>query len=171
MSIQGPAIAFSAALLLIFADISHFEQSQGLNIVPYLSVCFRALDEFGQSWESAKRARDFLTKLQRQWELLARPRRSVRRNMGFTKTVSNGSRKRPLAATDFGADRNGSRATWPRQQQQAMQDNHSDDAIGFDFDMDYDWMLEANVQSASGTWATFPSSAPAFGFDGNFRDV
>ena len=156
MNIQGPAITCSAALLLIFASISHIGRSQGLNVAPHLSVCFRALDEFGQSWESAKRAKDFLTRLQRQWELKARSRRS------------NSSRKRPLTSTGFDSDQDGLHSTWQLPPQRPIQDTQkqqgqaqgSDDGLGMDFDMDYDWMLEANVQAAFGDWASIPSSRP-----------
>ncbi|KAF2095661.1 hypothetical protein NA57DRAFT_44435 [Rhizodiscina lignyota] len=166
MNIQGPAITCSAALLLIFADISHIGRPQGLSVAPYLSVCFRALDEFGQSWESAKRAKDFLTRLQRQWELKARAKRYERRKTDLYKTTSNSTRKRPFNEADFGPGQNEFQATQPLEEQQSVegmqqQQGHlqnSNRAVGFDLDMDFDWMLEADVQAVSGNWAPVPSS-------------
>ncbi|KAJ4368111.1 hypothetical protein N0V83_006466 [Neocucurbitaria cava] len=169
---QGPATTCSAALLLIFADVSQYGRAQGLHIAPYLGICFRALEEFGQSWESAKRARDFLIKLQRQWELKARSRRKIRRSSGYTKAPSYTSRKRPLTATDFESNMMNSKAAWPRQQQQQQQEQSmqdleqqprrrrqdSDDSIGPDYEMDFDRILEANEQAVSGKWTTSQSS-------------
>jgi hypothetical protein len=37
-------------------------------MVAYLNLCFRALDELGQSFENAKRTRDYLVTLQRRWQ-------------------------------------------------------------------------------------------------------
>ncbi|KJZ72195.1 hypothetical protein HIM_08460 [Hirsutella minnesotensis 3608] len=69
MNILGVGITCSAALLLIFATVSQYrilDESQDLGF--HISTCFRALDELGASWESAKRAREFLILLQRRWE-------------------------------------------------------------------------------------------------------
>ncbi|POR36832.1 Uncharacterized protein TPAR_02968 [Tolypocladium paradoxum] len=68
MNIQGVGITCSAALLLIFATVSHYQFPAHHDLTPQLSACFRALDEFSASWESAKRAREFLLLLQRRWE-------------------------------------------------------------------------------------------------------
>lgn len=163
MNVQGPAIVCSAALILIFADISQFGRPQGLNklIGPFLSVCFRALDEFGQCWESANRARDFLTRLQRQWELNARSRRAARRQIGAADNSSLGSRKRPLTATDFETSQTRFPPTGPLDVPQPPlqgQIQSSEDTMGLDLDLDYDWMLAANAQAVSGNWASVPSS-------------
>ncbi|KAL4933744.1 transcription factor domain-containing protein [Aspergillus undulatus] len=50
------------------------DNSNSGEMVAYLNLCFRALDELGQSFENAKRTRDFLVSLQRRWQ--ARMRRS-----------------------------------------------------------------------------------------------
>lgn len=179
---QGPAITCSAALLLIFADVCQYGCSQGLTITSHLSVCFRALEEFGQSWESAKRARDFLLRLQRQWELKARARRNVRRGSGLMKPLAHSSRKRPLTATDFETNQTGVKDTWPNNQahkqsqqeftqilqqpqrlQETQQQQGSNNNIGVDFDMDFDWILEASDQTVPGEW-TIPTSI-SFPFD------
>ncbi|KAJ4371272.1 hypothetical protein N0V83_004489 [Neocucurbitaria cava] len=69
---QAVGIACSAALLLIFANITHYQKEKSDEIRKHLSACFRALEEFESSWESAKKTRDFLLVLQREWELRAR---------------------------------------------------------------------------------------------------
>ncbi|KAJ9326393.1 transcriptional regulator family: Fungal Specific TF [Paecilomyces variotii] len=72
---QVVAIIFTAALMLIFVTISTSTQSPGRTsgiskpeMVAHLNVCFRALDELGQSFDNAKRTRDFLVSLQRRWQ-------------------------------------------------------------------------------------------------------
>ncbi|KAH6989305.1 fungal-specific transcription factor domain-containing protein [Ilyonectria sp. MPI-CAGE-AT-0026] len=75
MNIQGVGIVCSAALLLIFANVTSFKRYTRTDVGLHLSACFRALDEFGSTWESSKRAKDFLVLLQRQWELRGRSAR------------------------------------------------------------------------------------------------
>lgn len=75
---QVVAIIFTAALMLIFVTISMSTQDSGrlradeksrqADMAAHLNVCFRALDELGQSFENAKRTRDFLVSLQRRWQ-------------------------------------------------------------------------------------------------------
>ncbi|KUL90896.1 hypothetical protein ZTR_00961 [Talaromyces verruculosus] len=75
---QVVAIIFTAALMLIFVTISMSTQDTGrlrvddksrqADMAAHLNVCFRALDELGQSFENAKRTRDFLVSLQRRWQ-------------------------------------------------------------------------------------------------------
>ncbi|OKL56201.1 hypothetical protein UA08_08406 [Talaromyces atroroseus] len=75
---QVVAIIFTAALMLIFITISMSSQDTGrlhaeeknrlADMAAHLNVCFRALDELGQSFENAKRTRDFLVSLQRRWQ-------------------------------------------------------------------------------------------------------
>jgi hypothetical protein len=75
---QVVAIIFTAALMLIFVTISMSTQDIGrlraddksrqADMAAHLNVCFRALDELGQSFENAKRTRDFLVSLQRRWQ-------------------------------------------------------------------------------------------------------
>ncbi|RJE19341.1 fungal specific transcription factor, partial [Aspergillus sclerotialis] len=80
MNNQVVAIIFSAALMLLYVTISNSPQpgkannTKNTEMVAYLNLCFRALDELGQSFENAKRTRDFLVSLQRRWQ--ARMRRS-----------------------------------------------------------------------------------------------
>lgn len=76
VNIQAVGITCSAALLLIFAVVVKYQPEAGSTDASspamHLSTCFRALDEFGAAWESAKQAQNFLTLLQRRWELQAR---------------------------------------------------------------------------------------------------
>ncbi|KAL2826108.1 fungal-specific transcription factor [Aspergillus cavernicola] len=83
MNNQVVSMIFSAALILLYITTSTtplssrtgLELSDGnTEMVAYLNLCFRALDELGQSFENAKRTRDFLVSLQRRWQ--ARMRRS-----------------------------------------------------------------------------------------------
>ncbi|KXH27185.1 hypothetical protein CSIM01_12054 [Colletotrichum simmondsii] len=62
--IQGVAIIFSAAIILIFASISRRRRKRTTETATHLSVCFRALEELSGTWECAKRSRDFLLMLQ-----------------------------------------------------------------------------------------------------------
>lgn len=78
MNIQGVGITCSAALLLIFATVTGQHREDENDTRLHLSTCFRALDEFGPSWETARRARDFLTLLQRQWEVQERSTKARR---------------------------------------------------------------------------------------------
>lgn len=73
---QVVAIIFTAALMLIFVTIttspslnrhSKKDRDDHATMAGHLNVCFRALDELSQSFENAKRTRDFLVSLQRRW--------------------------------------------------------------------------------------------------------
>ncbi|KAJ5125859.1 hypothetical protein N7526_008036 [Penicillium atrosanguineum] len=80
MSNQVVAIIFSAALMLLFVTVSssplmpskpgdtNQPHPRNAEMVAYLNLCFRALDELGQSFENAKRTRDYLVTLQRRWQ-------------------------------------------------------------------------------------------------------
>jgi hypothetical protein len=87
MNNQVVAIIFSAALMLLYVTISPGKANKNENgaaraeMVAYLNLCFRALDELGQSFENAKRTRDFLVSLQRRWQAHMR-RSGAKRQMG-----------------------------------------------------------------------------------------
>lgn len=54
-----------------FQDASRLrtdDKNRHEDMAAHLNVCFRALDELGQSFENAKRTRDFLVSLQRRWQ-------------------------------------------------------------------------------------------------------
>ncbi|KAH8704981.1 putative fungal-specific transcription factor [Talaromyces proteolyticus] len=107
---QVVAIIFTAALILIFVTISMSSQTAGrfrlddqwqqIDMVAHLNVCFRALDELGQSFENAKRTRDFLVSLQRRWQNHMRRSgmRSKRLHGKSTDGLTAGSANDPSAA-------------------------------------------------------------------------
>ena len=90
MNIQAVAITCSAALMLIFASILRRDDRDADDTVAHLNVCFRALDEFGVSWESAKRAQNFLLHMQGMYKSQIQPPRPGKR-------LSSQSRKEPSA--------------------------------------------------------------------------
>ncbi|KAH6971311.1 fungal-specific transcription factor domain-containing protein [Ilyonectria destructans] len=78
MSIQSISIVFSAAVLLIFANVTHYQCQEKNDIGIHLNACFRALDELSVTWGTSQRAKEFLILLQRQWELKGRSGRGRR---------------------------------------------------------------------------------------------
>ena len=92
MNNQVVAIIFSAALMLLYVTISpgkasNENRNSRAEMVAYLNLCFRALDELGQSFENAKRTRDFLVSLQRRWQA------HMRRSSGSAKKRQIGNRQ------------------------------------------------------------------------------
>lgn len=99
MNNQVVAIIFSAALMLLFVTVSGSPMSPGkqgdsptyprsAEMVAYLNLCFRALDELGQSFENAKRTRDYLVALQRRWQAHMRRSGSAKRQINGVKLAS-----------------------------------------------------------------------------------
>ncbi|KAF9888088.1 hypothetical protein FE257_009353 [Aspergillus nanangensis] len=122
MNNQVVAIIFSASLMLLYVTISNSTppSSSGDNsnngnagMVAYLNLCFRALDELGQSFENAKRTRDFLVSLQRRWQ--ARMRRS---GSAIKRQISNRPSSQQLGGINLepNASRKKSRTTAPGNQ-------------------------------------------------------
>ncbi|KAJ5503526.1 transcriptional regulator family: Fungal Specific TF, partial [Penicillium fimorum] len=72
INIKAVSITSSAVLLLLFAAVSQYQTEEKENIIAHLSTCFRALDEFSLSWQSANRAKDLLVRLQHKWEVRTR---------------------------------------------------------------------------------------------------
>ncbi|KGO47086.1 Transcription factor, fungi [Penicillium expansum] len=72
INIKAVSITSSAVLLLLFAAVSQYQTEGGENIIAHLSTCFRALEEFSLSWQSANRAKDLLVRLQHKWEVRTR---------------------------------------------------------------------------------------------------
>ncbi|RSL85791.1 hypothetical protein CEP51_003142 [Fusarium floridanum] len=137
MNIQGVGIACSAALLLIFAAVTNYQRQGENEIGLHLSACFRALDELGATWESAKRARDFLVLLQRQWELHGRTARA-RRTSPIT-AADSVPRKRTRTSLDNGQVHGVS----PPQLRQGLlgQTGPADIEMG----LDLDWIFTGDV--------------------------
>ncbi len=75
MAVHAVGIVCSAALLLVFQNVTRYNCGTDDEVKMNLSACLRALEQFELSWESAKRAREFLLLLQQQWELRSRDAR------------------------------------------------------------------------------------------------
>ncbi|KAJ5759283.1 hypothetical protein N7520_006439 [Penicillium odoratum] len=111
MTNQVVAIIFSAALMLLFVTVSSSSpmptkageinqpHPRNAEMVAYLNLCFRALDELGQSFENAKRTRDYLVTLQRRWQ--AHMRRSgprAKRQISSANLLSGTAPQNPYSA-------------------------------------------------------------------------
>lgn len=81
------------------------EKKRQADMAAHLNVCFRALDELGQSFENANRTRDFLVSLQRRWQNHMRnksinSKRSLESPAGFGQTaLENGTSAASAIAT------------------------------------------------------------------------
>lgn len=190
VNIQGVAVIFSAAIILIFASMSRRRRRRAktAETATHLSVCFRALEELSASWECAKRSRDFLLMLQRKWELKSRRlsgagAAAARRpglgptsgGGGLVRAASAGNQSRKRARTDSPA---GSRSVGsfqsisPSQQpgDPGVVDERGEvDHEGIDMDMrlDLDWVFAAGGQAMPGSWdGLLPPDALYFNHDG-----
>ena len=185
INIQAVAITFSAALLLVFATVFHYQREREDEILADLSVCFRALDELSPSWDTAKRARDFLIRLQRHWERQARSSSltAARDDASSTGSGISVSRKRPRASVQPSDESNESppirfrdetvaslqREYWAENGMGAsygMAANYGvaanyGMATNFGMDIDFDWMLATSMEGMPGNWGnvfSVPSS-------------
>ncbi|PVH78285.1 hypothetical protein DL98DRAFT_422331 [Cadophora sp. DSE1049] len=167
INIQAVAITFSAALLLVFATVVHYQREREDEILADLSVCFRALDELAPSWDTAKRARDFLIRLQRHWERQARSSSltTARANVSSTISGFSVSKKRPrpsIRSSDEGNERRSigfSDETMSPVQREYWAANGM--VPNFDMDIDFDWMLATSMEGMPGNWGNIfsvPSS-------------
>ncbi|KAH7116383.1 hypothetical protein EDB81DRAFT_767405 [Dactylonectria macrodidyma] len=147
MNIQAVAITFSAALPLLFTTISH-QISRENEMFGHLGTCFRALDELGSTWESAKRARDFIARLQRHWDTQYRSSNWPGRS-GKSQIRSTALGEGPQASI-VSNDDGGSTVEVPRGGSQRAGFNNS---MGADFDLD--WILTADLQGMSPDWGSF----------------
>lgn len=152
INVQAVGISCSAALLLIFASITRYQSDGGWTEM-HLNACFRALDEFSASWDSAKSARELLLLVQRQWELRRRPARARRASPLDTAGDSPRKRTRTLNpdATLVGA--HGPRMSALRQGIEQLRDQQG--AIDVNMGLDLDWMVRtfpfAGPQDSTGT--------------------
>ncbi|KAL5335865.1 fungal-specific transcription factor domain-containing protein [Aspergillus crustosus] len=121
MNNQVVSMIFSAALILLYVTISTtpLTSRTGLEttdssteMVAYLNLCFRALDELGQSFENAKRTRDFLVSLQRRWQARMRRSGAMKRQMSSHRLPQLGASK-PIPDTDPSAIRKKTRVAAP----------------------------------------------------------
>ncbi|CRG83993.1 Nitrogen assimilation transcription factor nit-4 [Talaromyces islandicus] len=144
--IQAVSITSSAILLLLFAAVSGYPSRRHDDIVLYLSTCLRALDEFGLSWESAKRAKDFFVRLQRQWEMRTRTFKSTRRsdsNNSCSHSALN-MQQRPRKGPQDQPDTYATTASNNDDYLGATQleeESHTD----INVDVDLDWMLMSDM--------------------------
>ncbi|KAJ5435085.1 hypothetical protein N7491_005680 [Penicillium cf. griseofulvum] len=111
MNNQVVAIIFSAALMLLFVTVSSSPMSpvkqgdsptypRNAEMVAYLNLCFRALDELGQSFDNAKRTRDYLVTLQRRWQAnMRRSGSAAKRQNSSANLVSLGTQKPSMQHT------------------------------------------------------------------------
>lgn len=139
MNVQAVSITCSAALMLIFATIASLKREGDQEISAYLSVCFRALEEFGISWESAKRAQNFLISLQRRWESRVRSYNSAKRAVSQSQSRSHScfpTSKKPRISTepDLGSSESGVLV--------GDEDVRAFDPAGSGFPIDPDMMVE-----------------------------
>jgi hypothetical protein len=144
MNIQGVGIACSAALLLIFANVTNYKAHANADVGLHLSACFRALDEFGATWESSKRAKDFLVLLQRQWELRGRTARG-RRSSPTDSQDYQLSRKRTRSSIDDSQNRGpGSHQDMsPPQPQPGF--SGATGPVDLDMGIDLDWIFTGDA--------------------------
>ncbi|KAK8216568.1 putative fungal-specific transcription factor [Phyllosticta capitalensis] len=113
MNIQAVSIIFTTSLILIFLICSKQRGSPPPvtasspstanateNAVAYLSVCFRALEDLTQSYDSARRTREFLVALQQRWQKQARNHGGKRHLKDRSAAASpRHEKKRPRAST------------------------------------------------------------------------
>lgn len=97
INVKAVSITSSAVLLLLFAAVSNYPSQSQADIARYLSTCFRALDEFALSWQSAQRAKDLLVNLHRQWEIRTRYSKISQSSDG----AAYSPRKRPRASNEL----------------------------------------------------------------------
>lgn len=136
MNIQAVAITCSAALMLIFASVLNRDFHHDQETVAHLNLCFRALEEFGFSWESAKRAQNFLVHMQSLWETRIRPYRSAKRAM--TEAPEKYQAQSPQSKR--------TRVSPASSDHRNSQEAHEavDDSIDFDSE-DFDWLLATTM--------------------------
>lgn len=165
MNIQGVAITCSAALLLIFGKTSRdYTTHEESELATHLSTCFRALDEFSPCWESAKRVREFLIRLQREWEARAKAQSSRMRssylvsNPEESMSISDRSRKRTRTL--------GTSNTWAEEgfhevsNLQLQQGQGSHQGLNGERNTDMGWIVAWNSQPTRGVWDNWANIVP-----------
>ena len=186
MNNQVVAIIFSAALMLLYVTISPgrngVDGTNNAEMVAYLNLCFRALDELGQSFENAKRTRDFLVSLQRRWQAHMRRTGSARKRQPGSRQPSQariGGQGQGRADPD--ASRKRSRLSVsknsstmavppaiatttlplaPQQQQPQQQRQQPPDESQF-APGDIDWMRSPDLQLLAGDLADHSAQVPS----------
>ncbi|KAJ5605747.1 hypothetical protein N7510_008528 [Penicillium lagena] len=136
INVKAVSITSSAILFLLFAAVCKYPRHGDNDIAIYLSTCFRALDEFAQSWQSARRAKDILVRLRQQWETRTRSSSKFSRsNGGIMYTPRKRSRTSNRVDAAFsGIDQ--------ERIPSARHDSHTD----LELDGDLDWTFMADGQ-------------------------
>ncbi|KAL0932487.1 uncharacterized protein CTRU02_213440 [Colletotrichum truncatum] len=150
MNIQGVTITCSAALLLIFATVSHIPWPEYDNLAVQLGTCFRALDEFSPSWENAKRAHDFLVMLQRQWGVRAKSNRTRRQSTATCSSQTPRKRLRKDSESDLAANGDSPSSTSQpvkKHQHNWAQFQPATEAMGAELGIDLDWIFAVETSS------------------------
>lgn len=141
INVQTVGIACSAALLLIFTNVTRYQPDDG-QTEAHLNTCFRALDEFSLSWDSAKRAREFLLLLQRQWELRVRPVPTRRASEFTVDHPDMGPRKRTRTfVSDELPPRSQHQPQMANLPYEAAQFGSQQGSLGIDTGLDLDWIV------------------------------
>jgi len=101
MNIGAVSIIFTAALILVFAANSRRTEYVRAEAITQLSVCFRALENLAQGFESAVRAREFLVALQQKWQKNKKRSTSETKRLLATSSAENAepSAKKPRTDT------------------------------------------------------------------------
>jgi hypothetical protein len=163
MNIQGVAITCSAALLLIFGKTSKYQNREESELAMHLSTCFRALEEFSPCWESSKRAREFLIRLQKEWESRAKVQNSRNASSHHTSSpgqmtsTSDHSRKRArtLSTPNTKDDEHFHVVSNTHKQAQS-----SHRGLGGEMGPEMDWDFAWDSLPPRGTWDNWASSIP-----------
>ena len=141
INVKAVSITSSAVLFLLFAAVCKYPSQPHHDIAAFLSTCFRALDEFSRSWQSARRAKDLLVGLQQQWEIRTRSSKFSRRPNQIMFSPQKRQRVSNHLDTTISVDQEG----FPVAQHNMRND--------FDIDTDLDWMLMADAQFLPDTCA------------------
>ncbi|KAF5004621.1 hypothetical protein FDECE_8896 [Fusarium decemcellulare] len=149
MNIHGVGITLSAALLLLFETVCQQPSQEQEEVVRNLGTCFRALDELGSTWESAKRAREFIVRLQRHWDIQYKSN-NVSRRSGPRRGRSSGLENAPRT---FGGS--GMSDVGPLPEAGNLKSASANDTIDFGLDLDLDWMLTDDLEGISPSWGSF----------------
>lgn len=121
MNVYVVNIIFSASLILIFGLIAeeiigdHHDQDEKANVARDLNTCFRALDELGQSFESAKRNHEHLLTIQKHWSQRKRDAKVGAKRRSQLQSSSNrmaSKRSRPSRDSGLGSESAASVLRW-----------------------------------------------------------
>lgn len=134
INVKAVSITSSAILFLLFAAVCKYPSQSHHDIAAFLSTCFRALDEFSLSWQSARRAKDLLVGLQQQWEIRTRSSKILRR----PNQIMFSPHKRPRMSNHLDTTISVDQEGFPVARHNMRND--------FDIDADLDWMLMADAQ-------------------------